>query len=183
MERCRILGLIAGALLLSGVGVTGQEPLSESMLAQRAMVLAAEAVPVLGTSGVLVVGVVWNEDGTPVAHPVLQIRDLQDGRVVARTIGSGLGEFRFDRLDGGSYLIELIDHDDGVLAVGQPLFLLAGETVGTYIRLSTQGGPVDARLAAAGSELFAGSAPDVVQTAAHARVTTLGGGSAASNER
>ena len=204
MERHRILGLVAGALLVSGgVMVVGQEPALESALARRATALAGRAaldagsVPVLGTPSVRVVGCVWKGDDTPVEHPVLRIRNLQDGQVAARTTGSALGEFRFDRLDGGSYLIELLDHVDRILAVGQPLFVLPGETVGTFIRLSTGGGPLDGRFAVLSTGgrpvdgrsditsrgLFSASAPGVVQTASEAQVPTIGGGNAASNER
>ena len=218
MERRKILGSAAGVLLVfGGAVVAGQEPALESTLARRATALAARAaldsgsVPVLGAPSVLVVGFVWKGDDTPVEHPVLRIRNLQDGQVAARTTGSVLGEFRFDRLDGGSYLIELLDPDDRILAVGQPLFVLPGEAVGTFIRLSTEGGSIDSRfdvlitgdssayersdvLSTEGSSvdgrvdvtssgLFRGSAPAVIHAADDARVTAVGGRNAASNER
>ena len=107
---------------------------------------------------------------------MLRIRNLQDGLVAARTTGSELGEFRFDRLSGGSYLLELVDAIGGLLAVGQPLVLLPGETVGTFIRLSDSAVRNEA-------QLFGGSAPALVQTAAAAAVTAIGGGFPASNER
>ena len=189
--------------------VAGQEPPLESTLARRLTALATESVPALGTPSVRV-GFVWKGDDTPVEHPVLRIRNLQDGQVAARTTGSVLGEFRFDGLDGGSYLIELLDPDDRLLAVGQPLFVLSGETVGTFIRLSTEGGPLDQRFDVPNTEggpgggsanvlsaeggpvdervapsrgLFGGSAPDLIRAAAQAQVTTIGGRNAASNER
>ena len=214
MERRRILGLVAGALLVSGgVVAVGQEPALESTLSRRATALAERAALDAGSvpvPTVQVVGFVWREDDTPVEHPLLRIRNLQDGQVAARTTGSALGEFRFDSLDGRSYLIELLDHDDRILAVGQPLFVLPGETVGTFIRLSTEGGPVDGRFTVLGTDggvdggsaglsteggpadgrsaatsrgLFSGSAREVVRTASEAQVTTVGGGNAASNER
>ena len=121
------------------------------------------------------IGFAWKGDDTPVEYPALQIRDLQDGRVVARTTGTALGQFRFDNLRGGAYLIELLDAESRVLAVGQPLVVLPGEAVATFIRLS-DGAVTD------GSQLFGGSAPAVVQTAANVPVRPIGGGFAASNE-
>ena len=144
------------------------------MLAARANPAGASTL-VLGAAAVQVVGVVWKSDDTPVEHPVLRIRNLQEGRAVARTTGTALGEFRFDRLEGGLYLIELLDESDRVLAVGQPLLVLPGETVGTFIRLRADR-PFD-------EALFRGSAPVVVETAADAQVPAIGGGDAASNER
>ena len=143
MKRRRVLGLVAGTLLVSGTVVNaGQEPALESTLARRAAVLAARtnlggaSAPVLGTAAVRVIGFAWKADDTPVAYPVLRIRDLQDGQVAARTTGTALGEFRFDSLHGGTYLIELLDTESRILAVGQPLVVLPGETVATFIRLS-----------------------------------------------
>ena len=105
MERRRVLELVAGALLVfGGVVNAGQEPGQ-------------------------VVGVASNEDGTPLEYPQLRIRDLQDGQVVASITGTVLGEFMFIGLNPGSYLVELIDANDHVLGVGQPLTLLPGDTV------------------------------------------------------
>ncbi len=69
------------------------------------------------------------------SYPLLQIRNLEDGQVVGRTTGTESGEFSFDGLAGGVYLIELLDTESRVLAVGQPLVVLPGETVATFIRL------------------------------------------------
>ena len=180
MERRRILGLGAGALLMTGVVVNaGQEPVLESRPARRAALLAARAnlgggfVPMLASTAARVVGVVWHADDTPVVYPMLRIRNLQNGEVAARTTGTALGEFRFDTLSGGSYLIELLDSDRDILAVGQPLVVLPGETVGTFIR---EDSVVQVRQ-------LGGSAPTLLQTAAAADVTAVGGGFAASRER
>jgi hypothetical protein len=183
MERRRILGLGAVALLITGVVVNaGQEPVLESTLARRAALLAARAnlgggsVPLLASTAVRVVGFAWHADDTPIVYPILRIRNLQDGGIEARTTGPASREFRFDTLSGGSYLIELLDSDRDILAVGQPLTVLSGETVGTFIRLGEVVVPNEVRQPGQ-------SVPTVVQTAAAADVTAIGGGFAASRER
>jgi len=184
--------LVAGALLVfGGVADAGQEPALESTPMRRAAVLAARANlgsasdSGFGVAAVQVVGFAWHGDYKPVEYPRLRICDLQDGRVVASTTGTVLGEFSFIGLSGGSYLIELVDDDDRVLAVGQVLALLPGETVSTFVIWVE--GLADQRFALAGSSgtrRFGGSAPAVVQAASGAQVTALGGGSnAASNEQ
>ena len=127
MKRPSILGLVAGALLATGAMVdAGQEPALESTLARRAAVLVARAnlsgtaAPVFSTPGVRVIGFAWNGDDTPVEHPVLRIRDLQNGQVAGHTTGTALGRFSFDSLTGGAYLIELLDIESRILAVGSP---------------------------------------------------------------
>ena len=192
MERRRVLGLVAGALLVfGGLANAGQEPALESTPERRAAVLAARtnlgnaSDPVVGVTAVEVVGFAWHGDYRAVKYPRLRIRDLQDGRIVASTTGTVLGEFSFIGLSGGSYLIELVDDDDRVLAVGQALALVPGETVSTFVIWVE--GLADQRFALAGSggtRRFGGSAPAVVQAASGAQVTGLGGGSnAASNEQ
>jgi hypothetical protein len=179
-KKTRILGLVAGTLLVSVAVVNaGQEPALESRLVRRAAVLAActnfggDFSPVLGTAGVQVLGFAWNEDDTPVDYPVLRIRDLQKGREAGRTTGTATGRFSFDRLGGGVYLIELIDSKDHIVAVRQPLVVIPGETVGTFIRIDDTVGDLD---------LFGGSAPGLLEAATNARVRPVGGGFAPSNE-
>ena len=77
-------------------------------------------------------------------------------------------------MPGGTYLIELLDTESRILAVGQPLVVVPGETVATFIRLS------DA--AVTDGSLFGGSAPQLISTATDADVTAIGGGYAASIE-
>lgn len=66
MKRHRVLGLVAGTLLVSGAVVNAeQEPALESTLVRRAAVLAARinlggaTAPVLGTAAVQVIGFAW----------------------------------------------------------------------------------------------------------------------------
>ena len=77
-------------------------------------------------------------------------------------------------MNGGAYLIELLDTKDRILAVGQPLVVLPGETVATFVRLSDT--------AFDDSQLFGWSAPVMLTAATDAGVTPAGGGRAASNE-
>jgi hypothetical protein len=86
MERRRILGLGAGALLMTGVVVNaGQEPVLESTLARRAALLAARAdlgggsVPMLASTAVRVVGFAWHADDTPVV-----VSDVADAEPAGR---------------------------------------------------------------------------------------------------
>lgn len=191
MQRHRALGFVAGAVLAStAVLAAGQEPTLESIQARRAAALAARAnlgdrsaVPAVRVSPVRVVGFAWNADYTPVAYPRLRIRDLRDGLVAANTTGTELGEFRFDELKGGTYLIELVDADDRVLSVGQPLAVRPGETVATFIMLADFADDGFGLAGGTGTRRFGEAAPVLMETAADAQVNTLGGGNAASNER
>ena len=181
-KKTRILGSVAGTLLVSVAVVNaGQELALESTLVRRAAVLAARTnvggdfPPVFGTAGAQVLGFAWNENDTPVEYPVLRIRDLQKGRQVGRTTGTATGRFSFGDLSRGVYLIELLDANDHIVAVGQPLVVVPGETVATFIRITDTAVTGDLNL-------FGGSAPDLLEAATDARVRPVKGGFAASNE-
>ncbi len=128
----------------------------------------------LGASVIRVVGFVWTDEDTPVAYPRLAIRELTAGRVASRTTGTDLGEFRFGGLASGSYVVELWDDADRVQEVGQPLTVVAGDRVGTFLMV---GGPTIIE------EDFRGAVSDVLQSGAAANVSVVGGGNAASSER
>lgn len=212
MKRRRVLGLVAGTLLVSGaIANAGQEPAPGSALARRVARLAARAnlggasAPAFDAAAVRVIGVAWQDDGTAVPYPQLQIRNLENGQVVARTTGTESGEFSFDGLAEGVYVIELLDEDGRVVDVGQPMVLASGQTFGMFLsspavaRSFAGGGgagggftpgvdetaadqPTTITALSSGGGLFSGAAPRLVETAVGARVPAVGGGRAASNE-
>ena len=85
-------------------------------------------------------GVVWNADDSPLPHAKVRLRNLQTGRVDAAAAANENGQFAFASLEVGSYVIELLDDNDKVIAVGQSFRLERGETVATFVRLGTRDG-------------------------------------------
>jgi hypothetical protein len=118
-------------------------------------------------------GTAWHPDNTPIARALLRLRDVTAGRALMRTRSDVAGRFLFEEVPAGSYLVELVDDDDRVLAVG-PMFSMAqAEWVATFVRLGTNvpwyGG------------FFGNSAAAVLTTAAALGVTAVAqGGSPAS---
>jgi hypothetical protein len=180
MNRHRIAAFTVAALVgLGGGAALGQGSGPQQTPAQHASMLA-DAVDASGidsarrmVSFVRVVGFVWTEKDQHVPYPRLVIRDLANGHVVGETIGTEVGEFRFEGLSAGAYVIELLDESDRVLAVSQMLTVVAGDTVGTFIRVS---GSIR-------SGLIFGAGSSVFESAAAARVGGAGGGNPASSER
>jgi hypothetical protein len=60
------------------------------------------------------------------------------GRGVATTIADANGEFRFERVEPGAYVVELLSERDSVLAVGELFGLRPDDTVATVVRLSAR---------------------------------------------
>ena len=86
----------------------------------------------------LILGVAWKGDNTPIAHARLRLRDVVTGRAEAITVANVEGQFSFANVEPGTFVVELINEDGRVLAVG-PVFAIArGETATTFVRLPTR---------------------------------------------
>src|SRR5215212_791382 len=73
----------------------------------------------VATRGGTVTGTVSRANGSPVPNAPLQLRDVGTAQVVGFTRADALGRFTFQRVSPGSYLVELVDEDRTVLAVGE----------------------------------------------------------------
>jgi hypothetical protein len=111
-------------------------------------------------------GVVWNADNSPLPNAKVRLRNLQTGRVDAAATANENGQFTFDSLEGGSYVIELVGENSKVIAIGQSFRLERGETVATFVRLGAR----QPRLAG----LFSNTAAAVIAAASGAGVTAIG---------
>jgi len=91
----------------------------------------------LSTKGGTVTGTVWRANDAPVANASLQLRDVTTGQIVRSTRGDELGRFTFMKVSAGSYIVELVDENRNVMALGEMFSIGPTETVATFIRLGT----------------------------------------------
>src|SRR5687767_153684 len=100
--------LFAAICLAAFVGLSGhaqaQAPSSRATLTARAGAVA---------------GTVRDGHDRPVAGGRLRLRDVASGRIVMTTRADQEGNFRFTGVPSGGYLVELVNEDGAVLAVGQ----------------------------------------------------------------
>jgi hypothetical protein len=82
-------------------------------------------------------GTAWNADSTPIPAARLRLRNATTGRIVAETVANGTGQFTFTNIEQGTYIVELVNESGKVLAVGDAFMVESGETVATFVRLST----------------------------------------------
>ena len=80
-------------------------------------------------------GVAWEADNSPVAYAKIRLRNVVSGRIQSGIIADADGRFVFTAIPPGAYLIELVNDDGRVLAVGHTFSLGPGETVATFVRL------------------------------------------------
>lgn len=119
--------LAAGAILLAclaGAAVSASET-------KRARTPG----PAVGNT---ILGAAWKADNTPIPQARLRLRNVTTGRPEAITTANGSGQFTFSNIEPGSYVIELVNDQGKVLALGQVFSLGPGETVATFVRLSAR---------------------------------------------
>lgn len=145
MKKHTITAFTVAALVGLGAGTVLAQPASSRLTpGQRASGLAdALNISSIDSSRrtdpfVRIVGFVWTEDDRPVAFPRLVIRDLANGDVIEETTGTRTGEFRFEGLRAGTYVIELLgDSVPSTYSVG------AAPASGGSRRFSNGGGSTD----------------------------------------
>jgi hypothetical protein len=85
-----------------------------------------------------ILGTAWRGDTTPYPQARIRLRNVHNGRGIARTVSDSDGRFRFERVDPGAYVVELLSQDDKVLAVGDLFGVSSGRQSVTAVRLSSR---------------------------------------------
>jgi hypothetical protein len=83
-------------------------------------------------------GVAWNADNSPVKFARIRLRNIVSGRIQAGVVANEDGRFVFADVPPGAYLVELVNDDGRVLAVGHTFTIGEGETVATFVRLPSK---------------------------------------------
>jgi hypothetical protein len=91
----------------------------------------------VGAANTTVFGFVWNPRDEPIPKAAVRLRNVTTGRAEAHAVTTETGEFTFDDIEGGTYLTEYVNDKGRVLAVGHVFTIAPGETVATFIRLTT----------------------------------------------
>jgi hypothetical protein len=121
----------------------------------------------LSPKGGTVTGTVWRNN-TPLPDAPLQLRDTSTGQIVGSTRTNALGRFTFQEVSSGNYVVELVDENRNVVALGEMFSIGPTETVSTFIRLAASsrwyGG------------FFTNAAAAAIAAAATVGVTALGNG-------
>jgi hypothetical protein len=96
---------------------------------------ASRAGATLGTRATTILGSAWTANNAPIAQARLRLRNVISGRVEATTIANEAGQFAFENVEGGSYLVELVNEAGKIQVVGHIFTIAQGETVATFVRL------------------------------------------------
>jgi hypothetical protein len=145
--------LLAGPVPASSVGVTRQQ--------HQLLPPAPDPVPT-GT----IVGTAWRGDNTPLPKALIRLRDAATGEVIGLARADDRGQFQFERIAVGQYLVELVSPGDAVLAVGDVFTVIDGQSVSTFVRLTSRAPWL--------SGFFGNTAAAAVATASALGITAIG---------
>ncbi len=159
------LGALAAAVAVAlALPVNAQSPGTPQTNVAARTAAARTGVSARAASA-LVLGTAWDPDNRPLPAARLRLRRLPTGLIVGRTQADDRGEFTFGPVEPGTYLVELIDERERVLATGQVFSLEAGETVAVFVRLAARGPWL--------TSLFGNAAAAAVSSAASLGVTAV----------
>jgi hypothetical protein len=72
-------------------------------------------------------------------NTMVRLRDARWGRVVGTQLTDNAGMFTFTTVDPGSYIVEVMSHDQTVLAASQIINVNAGDAVTAIVKLPFRG--------------------------------------------
>lgn len=116
-------------------------------------------------AGAMVLGTAWRADTSPIPYAPVRLRRLPSGLIAGRTGADASGEFTFGPVEPGTYIVELIDERERVLAASQIFTLEAGETVAVFVRLAARGPWL--------GDLLSNTAASVISSAASLGITAV----------
>ena len=136
-------------------------------------VATGSRVASFGTARVTtIVGAAWNVDNTPIKDANLRLRNVVTGKIEALAKGDDAGEFAFENVTGGSYVVELVTASGKIQTVGHVFTIAPGETVATFVRVATQA-PSGIPFFPWGTGFFNNTASAVTSAAASEGITAL----------
>ena len=148
---------VAAAVAMVICSLTASAASAAGTAARVPAVSAAFAATILGS--------VWDAQNRPVPNAMVRLRNLTTARIEATARSNQSGQFTFLNVEGGSYVLELVNDDSRVIAVGQTFSVAPGETIATFVRLGSKlpwfGG------------FFSNAAASAVATAASLGVTAV----------
>jgi hypothetical protein len=157
----RVTRLAAVALVM--VCAIAAPPRADGLPPARASARVGAATASSGSTSVL--GAAWKMDNTPIPGARVQLRNVISGKVEATSVADQAGQFTFTRIEGGTYVVELIGEHGKILTVGHAFVIAPGETVATFVRLGTK--------VPWFTDFFSNAASAVASTAASQGITAI----------
>jgi hypothetical protein len=140
----RLRWVVSPALALTCVSMVAANDRPVKPAAAPVGVSSGSTVPAAGGAGVRgasfgtrstsILGNAWNIDNSPIPNAKLRLRNVITGKVAAVTTANEGGQFTFESVEPGSYVVELLTTTDKIRTVGHVFTIAPGETVATFVR-------------------------------------------------
>ena len=130
--------LAAGLAFPAATSAAGPDDPPGSKTANRpggARAMSSRTGVGIGPHATAIIGSAWDADNSPIEFASLRLRDVIDGKVEATAKADARGEFTFENVPGGSYVVELLSDSGKVETMGHVFTIAPGETVATFVRL------------------------------------------------
>lgn len=127
--RCGAVAIVLACALAA-------PPSAHSLPPAKAAARPGPSVVAKGATSIL--GVVWNVDNTPIPGARVQLRNLVSGKVDGTAVANEAGQFTFNQIEGGRYVVELLGANGKIVTVGHGFAIAPGESVATFVRMGTK---------------------------------------------
>ena len=74
----------------------------------------------------------------PLPNALMRLRDTRHGRILGTRVTDQSGMFAFSTLDPGNYIVELLGHDQAILAVSEMVNPGPGDVISVLVKLPWQ---------------------------------------------
>lgn len=119
----------------------------------------------LGSPKTAIIGSAWDVDNSPIEFANVRLRDVIDGKIEAIAKADETGQFTFEDVPAGSYVVELVSERGKIETTGHIFTIGPGETVATFVRLAAK--------VPAWTSFFSNTAGAAALAAASAGVTAI----------
>jgi hypothetical protein len=174
------LAVVFAAALCAAPGVSAQQQQAAaragSLAAKRATSLAVKRSVVrggiragrvaAGPRATSITGYAWTANQQPVPNAVVRVRNVLTGLVESSSKADAAGRFVIEGIEGGNYVIELIDEAGRIIAVGETFSAFPGDAIVTFVRLAE-------RLPVGLGNVFANAAMTAISSAASVGITAV----------
>jgi hypothetical protein len=140
---CATAAVLVLSAPLAGAGRSDDPPTD-----RRAAARTGTARPVTGVTRITstspgshtasIVGYAWNADNSPIKFANLRLRDVVAGKIEALAKANDTGQFAFESIPAGSYVVELLNDAGKIETVGHVFTIAPGENVATFVRLGAK---------------------------------------------
>ena len=115
--------------------MTSRSTLVASLLLMLSAGLGTPHVLAQGPRAARVTGTVWDATDSGVGGARVRLRNVVTGGIDAAATAEATGQFLFADVEPGNYVIEVVNGQGGIAAIGQSFSIGAGESMATFVRL------------------------------------------------